>query len=79
VVEAHLPAAWIATTLGLPFANGAAQSGTPFVKHALVVLLVPFLAVTLGGAIHAICARCLAHDVHRRSPSPRAALLPGPS
>jgi hypothetical protein len=54
---------YYAVTLGLPVANGAARSGTPFVKHALVVLLVPLLAVALGGAIHAIHARCLARDV----------------
>ena len=50
-------AAYYAVTLALPFANGAARSGTLFVKHALVVILVPLLAVALGGAIHAIYAR----------------------
>ena len=50
-------AAYYAVTLGLPVANGAARSGTVFVKHALVVLLVPLLAVALGSAIHAIYAR----------------------
>jgi hypothetical protein len=50
-------AAYYAITLALPVANGAARSGTPFVTHALVVLLVPLLAVALGSAIHAACAR----------------------
>jgi hypothetical protein len=52
--------AYYAVTLGLPVANGAARSGTTFLKHALVVLLVPLLAVALGSAIHAIYARCQA-------------------
>jgi hypothetical protein len=47
-------AAYYAVTLALPIANGAARSGMVFVKHALVVLIVPLLAVALGGAIHAI-------------------------
>jgi hypothetical protein len=52
--------AYYAVTLALPVANGAARSGTAFVTHALVVLLVPVLAVALGSAIHAIHARCQA-------------------
>ena len=52
-------AAYYAVTLALPIANGAARSETAFLKHAMVVLLVPLLAVALGGAIHAIYARCL--------------------
>jgi len=51
-------AAYYAVTLVLPVANGAARSGPVFVKHALVVILIPLLAVALGGAIHAIGARC---------------------
>jgi hypothetical protein len=51
-------AAYYGVTLGLPLANGAARSGPVFVKHALVVILIPLLAVALGGAIHAIYARC---------------------
>jgi hypothetical protein len=49
--------AYYAVTLALPVANGAARSGTMFVKHALVVLVVPLVAVALGAAIHAIYAR----------------------
>lgn len=52
--------AYYTVTLVLPVANGAARSGTAFVRHALVVLLVPLLAVALGGTIHAIYARYLA-------------------
>lgn len=48
--------AYYAVTLALPVANGAARSGTVFVKHAVVVLLVPLLAVSLCGTIHAVCA-----------------------
>lgn len=51
-------AAYYAVTLVLPVANGAARSEAVFVKHALVVILIPLLAVALGGAIHAIYARC---------------------
>lgn len=53
-------AAYYAVTLALPIANGAARSGMVFAKHALVVLLVPLVAVALGGAIHALCARYVA-------------------
>ncbi len=51
-------AAYYMVTLALPIANGAARSGAVFVKHALVVILIPLLAVALGAAIHAIYARC---------------------
>jgi hypothetical protein len=51
-------AAYYAVTLVLPLANGAARSGTAFVKHAFVVILIPLLAVALGAAMHAIYARC---------------------
>ena len=53
-------AAYYAVTLALPVANGAAQSGMAFWKHALVVLLVPLLAIALGSTIHVIYVRCLA-------------------
>jgi hypothetical protein len=51
-------AAYYVVTLALPMANGAARSGSVFVKHAFVVILIPLVAVALGGAIHAIYARC---------------------
>ena len=48
-------AAYYAVTLGLPIVNGAARSGTPFFKHAIVVLLVPLAAIALGSAVHTVC------------------------
>jgi hypothetical protein len=40
-------------TLALPLVNGAASSGA-FIEHALVVLVVPPLAIILGCAVHTI-------------------------
>ena len=46
--RAALPLAWYyAVTLGIPLANGAAQSGAAFVNHALFVVAVPPLLVVL--------------------------------
>ena len=47
-----LPLAWYyAVTLAIPLANGAAEVGTVFMWHALVVLVVPpFLIVAASGA-----------------------------
>ena len=42
-------AAYYGVTLALPLANGAAQSDA-FVKHALVVLVVPVAAILLASA-----------------------------
>jgi hypothetical protein len=39
---------YYAVTLGLPLANGAPQSGAPFARHALVVLVVPPVMIVLG-------------------------------
>lgn len=51
--RAALPFAWYyAVTLGLPLANGAAQSGAAFVDHALFVVLVPPLLLTVLCTIH---------------------------
>jgi hypothetical protein len=47
-------ASYYAVTLALPLANGAAQSGTAFVEHVLVVLVVPPLLVVLACAVHTI-------------------------
>jgi hypothetical protein len=49
--------AYYAVTLVLPVANGAAQSGTAFLRHALTVLVFPLAAVALGGAVCAFYAR----------------------
>jgi hypothetical protein len=62
--RAALPLGWYyAVTLALPFANGAAQS-SGFVGHALVVLLVPPVAIVFGSAIytvaHALASACRA-------------------
>ena len=44
---------YYAITLAVPLANGAAQSGA-FVEHALVVLVVPPVAIVLACAVHTI-------------------------
>jgi len=46
-------ASYYAVTLALPLANGAAPSGA-FMGHALVVLVVPPIAIILGCAVHAM-------------------------
>jgi hypothetical protein len=51
-------AAYYAVTLALPVANGAARSGTTFLRHALIVLLVPLVAIGIGSVIHVIYERC---------------------
>jgi hypothetical protein len=51
---------YYAVTLVLPLANGAAPSGA-FLEHALVVLVVPPIAIILGCAVHTI-----AHALRRR-------------
>lgn len=51
--RAALPlGSYYAVTLALPIANGAAQSGTAFVQHAAVVLVVPPLLIALAYAVH---------------------------
>ena len=49
-------ASYYVVTLALPLANGAALSGA-FMEHALVVLVVPPIAVMLACAVHTACAR----------------------
>ena len=49
--------AYYTVTLVLPLANGAAQAGAAFVKHAIVVLVVPTVAIVAGCAVHAIARR----------------------
>jgi hypothetical protein len=57
VRRAALPLAWYyAVTLALPLANGAAQSGTAFVNHALVVLVVPPVLIVLAYALRTAAA-----------------------
>jgi hypothetical protein len=50
--------AYYAVTLALPLANGAARSGAIFAKHALVVLVVPPVAIVVAFAGHAIARAC---------------------
>jgi hypothetical protein len=56
-------ASYYTTTLALPLANGAAQSGA-FFGHALVVLIVPpvviVLACTVPPIAHALVRACRA-------------------
>jgi cation transport ATPase len=44
-------ASYYAVTLALPLANGAALSGA-FMEHALVVLVVPPVAIMLACVVH---------------------------
>jgi hypothetical protein len=72
-------ASYYAVTLALPLANGAAPSGA-FMEHALVVLIVPPIAIILGCAVHTI-AHALARlwntaSRHRREHGPRRPLFP---
>ena len=46
-------ASYYVVTLALPLANGAAQSGA-FVGHAVVVLVVPPVAIILVCAVHTV-------------------------
>lgn len=51
--RAALPlGAYYAVTLALPVANGAAQSGIAFVKHAIVVVVLPLLLIALADGVH---------------------------
>jgi hypothetical protein len=63
-------ASYYAVTLALPLANGAAQSGA-FVEHALVVLVVPPVAIILACAVHtgahALATACRAARAPRGS------------
>lgn len=63
--RAALPLAWYyAVTLALPLANGAAEAGAAFAKHALVVLILPPVLIVLACAIHEmarVVARARAH------------------
>ena len=72
-------ASYYAVTLALPLANGATPSGA-FMGHALIVLVVPPIAVILACAIHAI-AHALARlwkrtTRHRREHGARRPLVP---
>jgi hypothetical protein len=49
---------YYAVTLALPFANGAAQSGTTFVKHAIMVFVVPPIVTVLACTVYSIRRIC---------------------
>jgi hypothetical protein len=44
-------AAYYAVTLALPLANGAGRSGVVFVRHALIVLVVPLIVIGVACAV----------------------------
>jgi hypothetical protein len=51
--RAAIPLAWYyGITIGVPLANGAAQSNAGFVKHAITVVVVPPIAIMLACAVH---------------------------
>lgn len=55
-------ASYYAVTLALPLASGAAASGARFLDHALIVLVVPPIAIAVAcslGQLSRACARCL--------------------
>ena len=47
-------ASYYSVTLGLPVANGASRTDTDFVRHALVVLVVPLAAIVLACAVRLV-------------------------
>ena len=53
-------ACYYAITLAVPFLNGSAQAGDVFLKHALVVLLVPLVLIGVVCAIFQIAQRVTA-------------------
>ena len=59
---------YYAITLVLPFANGAAQSGTPFVHHALAVLVVPPSLIVVACAIRKVAQVCASAAGRRQPP-----------
>jgi hypothetical protein len=55
---------YYAVTLGLPIVNGADLAGMAFVEHALVVLVLPPVLITLACTTHETSRRCI-HGVWR--------------
>jgi hypothetical protein len=55
-------------TLALPLINGAARSDSAFVKHALVVLVVPLAVIVIAYAIGQIVRATLTNQDTGRSP-----------
>jgi len=52
-------AAYYGIALAVPLANGAAQQGAAFWKHALVVFSLPLIWIAVGAALCAIASRFL--------------------
>jgi hypothetical protein len=50
--------AYYTVTLALPLLNGAAQAGVVFLKHAIVVLVVPAVAIVGGCALDTMLHIC---------------------
>jgi hypothetical protein len=64
--RAALPLGWYyVVTLAIPLANGASQSGSAFAGHALVVLAVPPLLITLAYAVGTCVRRGDGYDAPR--------------
>jgi hypothetical protein len=56
--RAALPLGWYyAVTLALPLANGAGGSGTAFVKHAAIVIVVPPTLIIVACGVRQIATR----------------------
>ena len=53
---------YYALTLAVPLANGAAQSDTAFVRHAITVLAVPPVAIMLACAVHSTLRKLCRQD-----------------
>lgn len=58
-------AAYYTVTLALPLANGAARSGSAFIQHALVVLVVPPAIVVLACIGSTVKRSCRVVGSHR--------------
>jgi hypothetical protein len=61
-------ASYYVVTLALPLINGAARSDSAFVKHALVVLVVPLAVIVIAYAIGQIVRATLTNQDTGRSP-----------
>jgi hypothetical protein len=53
---------YYALTLAVPLANGAAQSDTAFVRHAVTVLVVPPVAILLACSVHTTLSKLCRKD-----------------
>ena len=61
-------AAYYAVTLALPLANGAASAGARFAVHAVMVLVVPPVAIVLACGLCDIARACLTRRDGKRGP-----------